>query len=92
MKNCYEFVLTYGPVPFIIHVSSMIGWSFMKKKAVDPDRIHPVLSMFLDRREELFFFSSSFFFFFFWDLIHTQHQHNNHSHEGGPQCVGSTLM
>jgi hypothetical protein len=65
MKNCYEFVLTYGPVPFIIHVSSMIGWSFMKKKAVDPDRIHPVLSMFLDRREELFFFSSSFFFFFF---------------------------
>jgi hypothetical protein len=66
MKNCYEFVLTYGPVPFIIHVSSMIGWSFMKKKAVDPDRIHPVLSMFLDRREELFFFSSSFFFFFFF--------------------------
>jgi len=32
---------------------AMPGWG---KKAVDPDRIHPVLSMFLDRREELFFF------------------------------------
>jgi hypothetical protein len=46
---------------------AMPGWG---KKAVDPDRIHPVLSMFLDRREELFFFififSFSFFLFFFF--------------------------
>lgn len=42
--------------------SSVLGNAWLGKKAIDPDRIHPVLFMFLDRREEPVLFFSFFSF------------------------------